>query len=375
MMIIRNYGNKYICRNCGYIQYQEGQTRGCAAVFWLLTLIITSIIGLFAPIAFVVVAFEILFLILTSRNPDSNYCFKCKARDCIVPMDTPAGEQLYKNFYPEEYEEKQREILEQAQAVEEEENSFNDFRPKKNNDWLWIVIPTAITVLIIISLNILVQPNENGVKIQPPAPQKTAASAKPQPQKLSKTECDKLYAALQNYSLYPPAGKEAEIDSYYLKCSDYAQRDKNSYYSNYYLALGASAQNKDNFDEAIGYYKKAVEAEQKTKDKKNLLPYYNYLSDCCFNSWKMEEAKKYALLAVQEKQRAGKPRVGLMDYERLGDTSYNLKQYDEAFEYYRKAIAEIDYLRALPEFQDYNHQVEFDRKLEKFSSILNGTFD
>ena len=243
-----------------------------------------------------------------------------------------------------------------------------------NKDWLYILIPTVVAGFII-ALNTITEPQKQVNVIQTQTTQETKAPAKPQPQKLSKPECDKLYTALQNYSLYPLAGKEAEIDSYYLKCSDYAQRDKNSYYSAYYFALGTSAKSKDNYDEAIGYYKKAVDAGQKTKERKHLLIYYYALSDCCFNSWKMEEAKKYALLAVLEKQRAGKPRVGLVDYERLGDTSYNLKQYDEAFEYYRKAINEIDYLRSLPGFQDYNHQVEFDRKLEKFTSILNGTFD
>lgn len=243
-----------------------------------------------------------------------------------------------------------------------------------NKDWLYILIPVVVAGFII-ALNTITEPQKQ-VDIKPAQVQeKTEAPAKSQPQKLSKTECDNLYQNLQNYSLYKQAGKEAEIDSYYLKCSDYAQRDKNSYYSAYYFVLGTSAKSKDNYDEAIGYYKKAVDAGQKTKERKHLLIYYYVLSDCCFNSWKMEEAKKYALLAVQEKQRLGKPRVGLMDYERLADTSYNLKQYDEAFEYYRKAIAEIDYLRSLPEFQDYNHQVEFDQKLDKFTSILNGTFD
>ena len=374
MMIIRNYGNKYICRNCGYIQYQEGQTRGCTAVFWLLTLIITIVIGLVYPIAFVVVAFEILFLILTSRNPDSNYCFKCKARDCIVPMDTPAGEQLYKNFYPEEYEEEQREILEQAQA-EDKVAALDDFRPKNNKDWLYILIPVVVTILIIGSLNTLVQPAKQEVKNLPPAPQKTEAPAKQQPQKLSKIECDKLYQNLQNYSLYHQTGKEAEIDNYYLKCSDYAQRDKNSYYSAYYFGLGVSLNEKNEYDKAIEYYKKAIEANLKSKDKLMLQNQYSILADCCFNCWRMEEAKKYALLTIQEKQKTGKTRVGLVDYERLGDICYNLKQYDEAFEYYRKAINEIDYLRTLPEFQDYNHQVEFDQKSDKFTSILNGTFD
>ena len=380
----------YICRNCGHMQCSSGTNGGCAYTFWFILLIVTIFIGLFAPIAFVVVAFEVLFLILTSRNPDSNFCFKCKARGCVVPFNTPAGQQIYRTFYPDQYEaEKQKEEQErqrkeeEAQAREEAGLSYLDKfhieEPSIGKFLLFLLISAAIIFILFLSLSgirtLIGAAPQKEVATTPQAQQQAKPAAKPQPKKLSKSECDKLYQNLQNYSLYPLAGKETEIDNYYLKCSDYTQRDKNSYYSNYYFALGASAQKKDNFESAISYYKKAVEAEQKTKEKKYLLHYYYNLSDCCFNSWKMEEAKKYALLTVKEKQKSGKIRVGLVDYERLADTSYNLKQYDEAFEYYRKAIAEIEYLRTLPEFQDYNHQVEFDQKLDKFYSFLNGTYD
>ena len=171
---------KYICRNCGNIQYQQGQNGGCAYTFWFLLLIFTIFIGLFAPIAFVVVAFEVLFLILTIRNPDSNYCFQCKARGCIVPMDTPAGEQLYKSFYPQEYEEEQEE---EKKRLEEEakETEIEDFRENPNKDWLWIVIPTVITFLIIVLLNGLVQPSNKEPQITPQVQQKTEPVTKPQP--------------------------------------------------------------------------------------------------------------------------------------------------------------------------------------------------
>ena len=112
---------KYICRNCGNMQYSSGNNGGCAPVFWRILLLITCLVGLFVPIAFVIVAFEILFLILTSRNPDSNFCFECRARGCVVPFNAPAGQQIYKNFYPEEYEEeeKQKNI---EQSLKEEIN-------------------------------------------------------------------------------------------------------------------------------------------------------------------------------------------------------------------------------------------------------------
>lgn len=366
---------KYICRNCGNIQYQQGQNSGCAVSFWFLGFVISFIIALCGAFVFYFISIVILlYLIVLFISQKSNYCFQCQAKDCIVPMDTPAGEQLYKSFYPQEYEEEQEE---EKKRLEEEakEAEIEDFREKPNKDWLWVVIPTVITFLIILILNGLIQPakEQEITKKQTETIQK--AETKPKEPSLTKAECDKLYRNLQNYSLYHQTGKEAEIDNYYLKCSDYAQRDKTSYYSAYYFGLGVSLEEKNEYEKAIEYYKKAIEANLKSKDKLMLQNQYSILANCCFNCWRMEEAKKYALLTIQEKQKTGKTRVGLVDYERLGDICYNLKQYDEAFEYYRKAIAEIEYLRTLPEFQDYNNQVEFNQKLDKFYSFLNGTYD
>lgn len=366
----------YICRNCGHMQCSSGTNGGCAYTFWFLLLIVTIFIGLFAPIAFVVVAFEVLFLILTSRNPDSNFCFKCKARGCVVPFNTPAGQQIYKNFYPEEYEEeeKQKNI---EQSLKEEINE--EIKNYSNKDWVYIIIPVIIVFLIIFILQGLIVYYSNNEPVKPEQREKRETSAQPETrQTLTKSECEKLYdTTLQDYSINKQAGKETEINDYYTKCAAFSPREKQSFLSYYYWGLAEKEKNQYNYEKAITYYHKALEANQKStniNDKKGTMWLYHYLSECYFNTWQMEEAKKYALLTVQEKQRLGKSRVGLVDYERLGDICYNLKQYDEAEEYYTKALNEVEWLESLPDNQTYEHIQELEQKREKFISILNGTF-
>lgn len=62
------------------------------------------------------VAFEILFLIIANSAPKKNYCYYCKASNCIVPLNSPAGETVYQDFYKEEtideLEKKQKLIIE-----------------------------------------------------------------------------------------------------------------------------------------------------------------------------------------------------------------------------------------------------------------------
>lgn len=367
---------RYICRNCGNIQYQRGQNSGCAASFWFLGFAISFIIALCGAFVFYFISIVILlYLIVLFISQKSNYCFQCQAKDCIVPMDTPAGEQLYKSFYPQEYEEEQEEEKKRLEEAAREAE-IEDFREKPNKDWLWVVIPTVITFLIILILNGLIQPAQEQEITKKQAETIQKAETKPKEPILTKAECDKIYnSEISSILTYDQEGKENVIEGFYNKCAHYAPREKSSYLSAYYYGLGVIKERNNEYDKAIEYYKKAIEANLKSSDKLNLLFQYDTLANSCFNCWRMEEAKKYALLTIQEKQKTGKIRVGLLDYERLGDICYNLKQYNEAFEYYRKAIAEIEYLRTLPEFQDYNHRVEFDQKLEKFYSFLNGTYD
>lgn len=186
----------YICRNCGHMQCSSGTNGGCAYTFWFILLIITIFIGLFAPIAFVVVAFEVLFLILTSRNPDSNYCFQCKARNCVVALDSPAGQQLYKTFYPNEYEaEKQKEERERQRKEEETQaredaglsylDKFHIEEPSIGKFLLFLLISAAIIFILFLSLSgirtLIGAAPQKEVATTPQAQQQAKPATKPQP--------------------------------------------------------------------------------------------------------------------------------------------------------------------------------------------------
>lgn len=92
---------RYICSNCGHLQYEIGESGGCAHTFWGWCIIVTLLISLFYWLGFIVLAFEILFFILTGGK--SNCCKKCKAKDCVIPVNTPRGKKLFDEYY--EYEE------------------------------------------------------------------------------------------------------------------------------------------------------------------------------------------------------------------------------------------------------------------------------
>lgn len=90
----------YICSNCGNTQNNYGEENGgCAQTFWIICLVITLFISLFCAVGWIVVGFEILFIILTSSSKKINTCFKCNAKDCVIPLDTPRGKQIYNEFY------------------------------------------------------------------------------------------------------------------------------------------------------------------------------------------------------------------------------------------------------------------------------------
>lgn len=386
----------YICRNCGHMQKRSGESIIVTKAFWVICLIITLFILMpLIPIFWLLIPIEILMCIFAQANRAKNYCLKCKAENCIVTLDSPAGQQLYKTFYPAEYEaEKQKEERERQRKEEETQaredaglsylDKFHIEEPSIGKFLLFLLISAAVVFVIFLSLS--------GVRtLIGAAPKKEVATtphaqqqAKPEnkPQKLTQTECETLYKTsgmsgfFMNYTTNKTIpGKEAVINDYYNKCSDYAMRDKYSYLAAYYLGLGVELDQQYKYEQAIPYYKKALEANLKSTDKLNLVFNYDLLAKCYFNTWQMEEAKKYALLTVQEKQRLGKSRVGLVDYERLGDICYNLKQYDEAENYYIKALQEIEYLRNLPlDVRNRMDLSDLDAKEEKFISILNGTF-
>lgn len=256
----------YICRNCGHMQCSSGTNGGCAYTFWFLLLIITIFIGLFAPIAFVVVAFEVLFLILTSRNPDSNFCFKCKARGCVVPFNTPAGQQIYKTFYPDEYEaEKQKEEQERQRKEEEAQaredaglsylDKFHIEEPSIGKFLLFLLISAAIIFILFLSLSgirtLIGAAPKKEVATTPQAQQQVKPAAKPRPKPLKTAQrlsteqqfqdgkgvfiplSEKAGIAIEDISLaqiFVNDKFEQSVQAYYIDTKKYPQINDNLIY-------------------------------------------------------------------------------------------------------------------------------------------------
>lgn len=163
---------------------------------------------------------------------------------------------------------------------------------------------------------------------------------------------------------------ETQINRYYNNCGQLAPRDKYSVLHVIYSENAIDLYNKNDFENAVKYYHKALDANLKSSDKLNIEFDYMYIGDCYFNTWQMDKAKKYYELALPIVPK------GPYIYEKLGDTCYNLQQYDEAKEYYKKGL---DHVLKLYQDPKMTNTPERRQKLadyeQKFRSILDGTFD
>lgn len=102
----------YICKNCGHIQDCLGETNSTAAGLWTFCIFITLFISLLVPVAWVVLGFEVLFLILAKNNMKKNCCLECRATGTMLPIKTVAGEEVYQAF-----KEKERKLKEQKEKI------------------------------------------------------------------------------------------------------------------------------------------------------------------------------------------------------------------------------------------------------------------
>lgn len=395
---------KYICRNCGYIQHKTGYSSGCAFSFWLVCFIFTIFIGLFAPVAWIVVLFEILFMILT-RPRKSNECFKCKAKDCIVPIDTPAGKKIYTEFYGEYKEENkffknEEEIEQSAEDKKKIEDDETDTEPvdfalktvKSNKDemkklYIWTGI-TIVFFLILCSCLPLIskltetKPEKNlrPVRIENTVTPQEKQQMQKKTVKDVETECEVKSKEINNLlsdTTIPNA--EQKINNYYSQCAQFDKLDKNkdkhSFLQRYYFLKAADYQKVDDFEKAAIFYKKSAEElklRQKAPSKWELEMIYGYIADCYYNTWKMEEAAQYYEKAIATGY------AMLPFSERLGDCYYNLKDYAKAEKYYRQTIQKVQEYRELL-IEQGRYTVEKQQELEgieqKCQSIIDGTFD
>lgn len=145
---------KYICSNCGYLQDEIGVSGGCAHSFWGWCIIVTLLISLFYWLGFIVLAFEILFFILTGGK--SNCCKKCKAKDCVIPVNTPRGEKIFNEYYEYVEEETEQEEQEQltgeieTQSDDENDYTFTKIKVQKTKSWKEIAQENQATIIMLV---------------------------------------------------------------------------------------------------------------------------------------------------------------------------------------------------------------------------------
>lgn len=105
----------FICSNCGYSDYKtsidevvSNTISGAAKtvfdsvriIIWLILFIVCLLCG---PVGWFFAFFLLLYPILSSLKKKTNICPKCGADNCLIPLNTPKGKKLFKEYYPEEY--------------------------------------------------------------------------------------------------------------------------------------------------------------------------------------------------------------------------------------------------------------------------------
>jgi ribosomal protein S27AE len=124
----------FICSNCGYSDYKTsidevvsnvvgGVTK---SVFGSVQIIIWLILFIaclcFPPVGWFFAFFLLLYPILSSLKNKSNVCPKCGADNCLIPLNTPKGKKLFKEYYPEEYVSRN--------DLSQEDKEYMEFRDK-----------------------------------------------------------------------------------------------------------------------------------------------------------------------------------------------------------------------------------------------------
>lgn len=93
----------YVCKNCGgFISYKEFKKQadikknlsdlGC--LLW------TIIIVCFVSVILIPIAIILLFI--AHKNEPANECPYCKAKDSVIPGDTPMAQKILKDMYDKE---------------------------------------------------------------------------------------------------------------------------------------------------------------------------------------------------------------------------------------------------------------------------------
>jgi tetratricopeptide (TPR) repeat protein len=105
-----------------------------------------------------------------------------------------------------------------------------------------------------------------------------------------------------------------------------------------YHQLGMIAQERQQFDEAKKWYRKALEINERLGLERDATTDYHQLGRVAEERQQFDEAEKWYRKALEIKERLGLERDAATDYHQLGIIAEERQQFDEAEKWYRKAL-------------------------------------
>lgn len=96
---------KQICKDCGYQGKSKKKAKGNMGneiSLWVLAIILFV---LFPPVGIVVGVVAVLYSLYRMVAPCEKVCPQCSHKDTMIPLDSPVGEQMAKQFSSKEKQE------------------------------------------------------------------------------------------------------------------------------------------------------------------------------------------------------------------------------------------------------------------------------
>ena len=91
------FEDRYICTNCGTTMRSPKKVSGmgCWVTLLLLLLFVGSVVTLLWPLAILILVADAIIYYATLKK---NCCPKCKGKECVIPLNTPMGQKLMRDF-------------------------------------------------------------------------------------------------------------------------------------------------------------------------------------------------------------------------------------------------------------------------------------
>ena len=121
--------------------------------------------------------------------------------------------------------------------------------------------------------------------------------------------------------------------------------------------LGLVAQERQRFDEAEQWYRKAMETYERLELEQHAADEYHQLGIVAHERQRLEEAEQWYRKALEIRERLGLERYAAGDYHQLGIVAQERQKFEEAEEWYRKALQICERLALEREAAEEYHQL------------------